>query len=220
MPPRSTIKAHEFIDTDLVPDEPSSSPRRSSNQAGRPVQQVPTKAELQARVEQTRQQMQDLQRQQELLDKERRELEELRAREEEFEEGKREMLAELIRCIGMIEQEEFDLNKRTSLLSHFRESFQACLHQLNSIRETEWTSGELKTELSKAAMVLDGVRAELNKGRAQLTLGEGQDLPISSSGADGNRDLQFGLEFRRGLARSLPLILFGLIVLLVWLLRS
>ncbi len=209
------MKTPEFIDTDLLPATPSSSSADTSVKSALNASQG--RAEIDARVEQARQQMLELRRQQDELERERQELEELRRKEEEFESGKAEMLDELSRTIGMIEQEEFELNKRSGMLLNCREVYQDYIRQLQEIRENEWSGNELKGHLVKAVAVVDSARSELNKGRAQLNLlGEGPVklvhdpiyAPSLSEAAHKETEaFNFKLEFQRGLARHLALII-------------
>ncbi len=221
------MRTQEFIDKDLISATPVEMSTGNSD-SGRLPPSVGTNGcdEPAARIEQARQQMLELRRQLEELDRERQELEELRRREEEFENGKTEMLEELSRTITMIEQEEFELNKRSTLLSNFREVYQGYVHQLQDIRESEWAGGELKSQLAKAFSVVEAARAELNKGRAHLSfLGEGPlqlasgpppaTVVQSSAVATSGSAFSFESEFYRGLARSLPLILFGAVALIL-----
>jgi chromosome segregation ATPase len=229
------MKSSEFIDTDLDTLDSNNGKSGSGNGAKNTAANSMTpngRAEIDARVEQARQQMLDLRRQQEELEKERQELEDLRRREEEFERGKIEMLDELSRTIGVIEQEEFEHHKSSTSLANFREIYQDYVRQLNDIRETEWTSLDLKTQLNKAFAVVEASRAELNKGRAQLTcLGDGpmklsmdnDNAPsrtMSSSLSAQEASFDFALEVKKGIARNLGLIILAVVALLYLLLHN
>lgn len=221
------MKTKDFVDPDLVITDASSSgpgaPFRPSSSSS------PSRAEIDARVEQARQQMLELRRQQEELERERQELEELRRREEEFEHGKAEMLEALGRAVATIEKEEFELNKKTTSLADFRQLFQEHVRKLQDIHENEWRGEELKAQLAQAVSVVESSRAELNRGRAQLSfLGEGpvrletdEALRGSNAGAEApaSAGFDFASEFQRGLARSLPFLILGAIALIFWLLR-
>ncbi len=208
------MKSQDFVDTDVISQERATGAAKSASGAqGR--------AEIDVRVEQARQQMLELRRQQDDLERQRQELEELRRREEEFEKGKAEMLEELARTVTHIEQEEFEINKRSTALGSFRESYQDLIRQLQGIHENEWSGDELKTQLNKAAAVVETAKAELNKGRAQLEfLGDGpvkfeSDLFAPPGGTSAPSSFDFKMEFMRGLARSLPLIVALLIALVL-----
>ncbi len=220
------MKTQEFIDTDLVSSTPSSDERTAS--VGKASPQVSqSQAETHARIEQARQQILELRRQQDELERLRQELEDLRRREDEFEHGKIEMLEELSRTITSIEQEEFELNKRAAMLVSFRELYQDYIRQLSDIHENEWSQDELKTHLTKAVSVVDAARAELNKGRAQLSfLGEGPIKLAADTATPSSlpsiipsmeTSFNFKLEFQKGLARSLPFIIALVCILILWL---
>lgn len=219
------MKVQEFVDTDVEtsPTRLADSPATSSNPSTRNAAQVSHgRVEIDARVEQARQQMLELRRQQELLEKERQELEELRKRQEDFENGKAEMMEELTKMITSIEQEEFELTKRTSLLGSFRDLYRDYVRQLNEIRESEWSGNDIKAQLAKAVAVVEAARDEVNKGRAQLNLTKEGPMKLSTDLISGapvatRQIFDFQLEFQRGLARSLPLILTGLILALLFL---
>ena len=219
------MKTTEFIDTDLENITTSSTASSTAKSYQSPVQSQ-GRAEIDARVEQARQQMLELRRQQEELERQRQELEDLRRREEDFEKGKAEMLEELSRAVVTIEQEEFELNKRSTTLTNCREVFQDYVRQLQDIHETEWVGDEIKGHLSKAVSIVEAARAELNKGRAQLSfLGEGpvklqNDLLAPSAPATSQpAAFDFTQEMMRGFARQLPLIGLGALALLIWLMR-
>ena len=220
------MKTQEFIDTDLV--STTSSPKAGAPNSGRASLHVSqTQAEVNARTEQARQQLLELRRQQDETERMRQELEDLSRRHEEFQRGKIEMLEELSRTINQIEQEEFELNKRAAMLASFRGLYQDYVRQLIDIRENEWSPDELKTQLAKAVSLLDIAHAELNKGRAQLSsLAENHfKLAMDTSPPSSlpsivptpETPFNFKLEFQRGLARSLPLIISLLLLAMLWL---
>lgn len=217
------MKTQEFVDTDLV-----SGASRGGTIPGAEksiVQASTSQVEIDSRVEEARQQILELRRQQDELEKLRQELEDLRRRQEEFENGKAQMLEELSRTITRIEQEEFEVNQRALLLTNSRELYQDYVRQLHDIRESEWARDDLKAQLAKAVAVVEAARAEMNKGRAQLTfLGDGpvksaQDSSPAATPVIEMADrgpFNFKVEFQRGLARSLPLIItLGLIALIL-----
>lgn len=218
------MKSREFIDPDLEIADASKSDAGASKASG---SSSPSRAEIDARVEAARQQMLELRRQQDDLEREQKELEDLRRREEEFEIGKSEMLEELGRAVASIEKEEYELNKQSSALAEFRQSFQEHIVKLQEIRESEWRGDEVKARLAKAVATVESSRAELNRGRAQLAfLGEGPvrleadaALRGTSSEAAGGASVafNFALELQRGFARSLPILILGAIALILWL---
>ena len=217
------MKSREFVDPDLVIPDASKSDAGALKSSG---SSSPSRAEIDARVEAARRQMLELRQQQDDLEREQKELEDLRRREEEFELGKSEMLEELGRAVASIEKEEYELNKQSSSLAEFRQSFQEHIVKLQEIRESEWHGDEVKARLAKAVATVEGARAELNRGRAQLTfLGEGPirleaDAALRGAAATASGDVRafnFAFELQRGFARSLSILILGAIALLLWL---
>jgi chromosome segregation ATPase len=226
------MNSQEFVDPDLVSTgNPASS---SAPQSGRVSSMTsPSRAELDSRVEQARQQMLQLRHQQEELERQRQDLEDLRRRVEEFEHGKAEVLELLSRTITEIEKEEFETNKRVSALTSFRDVFQDYVNQLHDLRQSEWNADEIKNQLPQALAVLEAARTELNKARSHLEfLAEN---PVASSAAftapaapvaqnntyysaEPAGFLNFKAELLRGFARSIPLLVVLLILAIVLLL--
>ena len=81
------MNSQEFVDPDLVStgNPPGNTPPPSGRVS---TMTSPSRAELDSRVEQARQQMLQLRHQQEELERQRQDLEDLRRRVEEFEHGK------------------------------------------------------------------------------------------------------------------------------------
>lgn len=227
------MNSQEFVDPDLV--STGSSSGSSPPPSGR-VSSIssPSRAELDSRVEQARQQMLELRRQQEELEHQRQDLEDLRRRVEEFEHGKAEVIEQLTRTISEIEKEEFETNKRVSALTSFRDVFQDYVNQLHDLRQSEWNADEIKNQLPQAMAVLEAARTELNKGRTHLDfLAENPvTSPTFSSNAPSNSTspsyyasepagrFDFKSEFMRGLARYLPLLIVLAIIAVILLFRG
>lgn len=219
------MKSPEFIDTDLESSLSSGTKIPSTTLSKMSASSASPRVEIDARVEQARQQMLELRRQQDELERQRQDLEELRRRQEDFEAGKTEMLEALSRTVTMIEHEEFELNKKSTLLTNFREVYQDYVRQLQDIREVEWSPDDLKAQLAKAFSVVETARAEVNKGRAQLEfLGEGPvrtmensaAMPVINVSSPQTVPFDFKEEMMRGFARYLPLIILGVIALIMF----
>src|SRR5262245_15142347 len=89
---------------------------------GRP----PTREELETRVGETQQRLLDLKRMQEELERERTALEEARRRRSEYQTGREEMLQNLTRGVGLLEEAEFnsrrDAEQMAKTLTELREA--------------------------------------------------------------------------------------------------
>lgn len=178
---------------------------------------------LDSQVQKAQEQLLQLKRQQEQIEKQKRELEELSRRQEELERGRAEMTDKLTRSLVVVEREAYDTQKRLEQLRGMRESFGQHLQLIEAIDPKTWNPADLHKELSRALSTVDDARAEYAQQRSRLQAANEKtgnaDLPEAASDvADlihGGRT--FGQWLQIGFAFSLPLILFGIaVVLFFW----
>ncbi|MEO5720908.1 MAG: hypothetical protein ABIR71_05480 [Chthoniobacterales bacterium] len=177
---------------------------------------------LDSQVQKAQEQLFLLKKQQEQIEKQKRELEELSRRQEELERGRGEMTDKLARALVVLEREAFDSQKKLEQLRATRESFEQHLALLESIDPKDWNSADLHKELSRALSAVDDARAEYSQQRSRLTATTTNDsgevaLPDAATDSPlggGNGFLQW---MQIGFALTLPLIVFGIIALLLFL---
>src|SRR5213594_1949776 len=102
-----------FVDGDFQPSKKSSFSVSSSRTVNRP----PTREELDSRVGETQQRLMELKRMQEDLERERATLEEARRRRSEFQTGREEVLQNLTRGLGLLEEAEFNSRRDAEQLT-------------------------------------------------------------------------------------------------------
>src|SRR5262245_28580604 len=95
----SDYDASEFVDTDLQG-------QRASSSAGASLRRAPTREEVDSKVAEAQQKLMELKREQEALERERAGLEETRRRQMEFQTGRQEMIQNLTRGLGLLEESE------------------------------------------------------------------------------------------------------------------
>jgi hypothetical protein len=179
----------------------------------------PSSDELDSQVQRAQEQLLQLKRQQEAIEKQKRELEELSRKQDELEKGRAEMIEKLSRSLVVIERQTYDAEKRVEQLKSSAVAFSQHLRVLERINPKNWANGEdLNKELSKALSSVDDARVEYTKSITKINAGSEDEViePLGSQeygeyapGEEGN----FAAWFKRGLAFTLPLILFGLVVL-------
>lgn len=178
---------------------------------------------LDSQVQKAQEQLIALKRQQEQIEKQKRELEELSRRQEELERGRAEMTDKLSRSLVILEREGYDCQKKLEQIRVTHESFTQHLQLLEAIDPKSWNPAELPKELSRALSTVDDARAEFSQQRSRLEAGatiESSDMnlpeaaPELSGGLGGRNFVQW---MQIGLAVTLPLIIFGLIALVVFL---
>ena len=176
--------------------------------------------ELDNQVQRAQEQLLQLKRQQEMIERQKRELEELSRKQEELERGRAEMIEKFNRSVGVIERETYEAEKRVEQLRATRAAFLQHLDALEQINPKNWNHADLHKELSKALSSVDDARTEYNKSAGKINAKSDGEIipPVTTAGYDEVNEpgaMNFGLWLKRGLAFTLPLILFGIIALVI-----
>src|SRR5689334_13169700 len=100
----SDYDATEFVDTDF---QSHKSPQNAVSALAGALQRAPTREEVDSKVAEAQQKLTELKRAQEELERERSALEELRRRQMELQTGRQEMVQNLTRGLGLLEEAEF-----------------------------------------------------------------------------------------------------------------
>jgi hypothetical protein len=221
--------ATEFVDTDFhTPKSPyaSTTPSASAGNSFR----APTREEVDSKVNEAQQKLAELKRAQEELERERAALEEVRRRQSEFQTGRQEMIENLTRGLGLLEESEFSARREAEQMAKSIAEMRDALAKVQSINEEVWSKDNFNVELTRALTTLENARMEWNGARLKFSVLSGQSpTPKSSAGAPANAapSLLAPKSFlelcKLGLAFTWPLVgvaLLGLGVLVAILLRS
>jgi predicted RNase H-like nuclease (RuvC/YqgF family) len=176
---------------------------------------------LDSQVQKAQEQLLQLRRQADVIEKQKRELEELSRRQEELERGRAEMTDKLSRSLVILEREGYDCQKKLEQIRATHESFTQHLQLLESIEPKSWNPSELPKELSRALSTVDDARTEFSQQRSRLEAsGNGETgeigLPEVRTGTAGLGGKSFLEWMQIGFAVTLPLIIFALMALLVF----
>ena len=185
-----------------------------------PENQPDSPEELDNQVQRAQEQLLQLKRQQEMIERQKRELEELSRKQEELERGRAEMIEKLTRSMVTIERETYEAEKRVEQLRATNAAFLQHLDVLERINPKNWSNADLHKELSKALSSVDDARTEFNKSITKINAKADQEIipPATMGPYDGGKEtgaVNFGLWLKRGLAFTLPLIVFGVIALVI-----
>lgn len=171
-------------------------------------------------VQRAQEQLIQLKRQQELIEKQKRELEEMSRRQEQLQEGRAEMVEQFTRSLVVLERETYDAQKRVEQLKTINESFVQHLAILEAINPKNWENADINKELNKALSAVDDARAEYAKSRAVINAETNEEVlapagtdPYHHAGQAAPGDFMAWLV--NGFAFTLPLLLFGVILLIV-----
>ena len=205
--------ATEFIDTDF---QAHKSPFATPTSASDPLR-APTRDEVDRKVVEAQQKLAELKRAQEDLERERSSLEELRRRQLEFQNGRQEMVHNLTRGLGLLEEAEFNSRRDAEQMVKTIADFRDALNKIQAVHDESWTKENFHVELTRALTTIENARMEWNSARLKLPALAGESAqkkseaeavpkPIVSPFAN----LSFGELCKIGLAMTWPLLMVAL----------
>jgi hypothetical protein len=194
----------EFVDTDFqTPKPPFATP-------------APTRDDVDRKVVEAQQKLAELKRAQDSLERERSALEELRRRQTEFQTGRQEMIHNLTRGLGLLEEAEFNTRRDAEQMVKTIADFRDALTKIEAVHDETWTKENFPTELTRALTAIENARMEWNTARLKLPALSPEALkktevetapPAATSPLTG---LSFGELCKIGLAMTWPLVLAAL----------
>lgn len=200
--------ATEFIDTDF----------RAHKSPGAGDQfRAPTREEVDRKVVEAQQKLAELKRAQEELERERSSLEELRRRQLEFQNGRQEIVHNLTRGLGLLEEAEFNARRESEQMAKTIADFRDVLSKVEAIREDQWSNETFNVELTRALTAVENARMEWNSARLKVPALAGEsakkpetaNTPAPAAPAP-FLNLSFWQLCKFGLAITWPVLLVGL----------
>jgi predicted nuclease with TOPRIM domain len=182
----------------------------------------PSRSELDAKVVDAQQKLAELRRAQEELERERAVVEESRRRFAEYQAGREEMLQDLTRGLGLIEESELAARRDAEQMARSITGLRDALEKVKSLQDSNWTQENWKIELTRALTTLENARMEWNGARLKwpvLTQTPVATQPEEQTTAPLLAGAGFWQLCRCGMALTWPLALLGLLILLVLLFR-
>lgn len=174
--------ATEFVDTDFqTPKSPYATPATAT--VAPAAFRAPTREEVDSKVTEAHQKLAELKRAQEELERERATLEEVRRRQAEFQNGRTEMLQNLTRGLGLLEEAEFAARRDAEQMSKTIADMRDSLGKVQAINEEGWSKNDFNMELTRALTTLENARMEWNSARLKFTVLSGQPANVSASAA-------------------------------------
>ena len=227
----SKFDESDFVDRDLEAAHETAAPSPEPEPFPEDSPPPPSAEELTERVSETQQKLAELKQRQEELERERTEIEEARRRRSELSTGREEMVQNLTRGIGLLEEAELSSGRTAEQLSRTVADLRTSLDKINLINEEEWTDENWSVELTKALTTIENSRMEWNGARLKWPLLDGETelapsgasitQPVQPADRPGLDQLSFGQLSKLGLAFTWPLVLVGIaIVVLLLLSRS
>ena len=210
----SEYDATEFVDTDFQTRKSSQS--AMSALAGA-MQRAPTREEVDLKVADAQQKLAELKRAQDELERERSALEELRRRQNEFQTGRQEMIHNLTRGLGLLEEAEFNSRRDAEQMAKSLADLREGLARVEAVHEEAWTKETFNVELTKALTAIENARMEWNGARLKFpVLSAAPKEASAETGAEASAAVSFaGKNFaelcKLGLALTWPLALVALL---------
>ena len=133
-------------------------------------------------LREAQQKLAELKRAQEELERQRAALEETRRRQMEFQTGRQEMIQNLTRGLGLLEEAEFSARRDAEQMAKALVDLRDALAKVQAIHEEAWTKDNFNTELTRALTALENARMEWNAARLKFPVLSGP-APDGSAGA-------------------------------------
>lgn len=214
----SPFDPSDFEDHEYKPSSETHFQGGTTSQTGGTLpQRPPTREEVDNQVGEMQKRISDLHRQQEKLERERANLEETRRRQLEFENSRTELVDQLTRGVGVLEEEEIDSRRALDALSSAHADLKLALEKVLALREENWTSENFQMELNRALTTLDNARMEWNSVRVKYPSVERTPEEAETAAHEASRQNNPFLQpqdwpqlFRLGIALTWPLVLLGL----------
>ncbi len=173
----SDYDATEFVDGDF---QAHKSPFSATAADASQLQRAPTREEVDSRVADAQQKLAELKRAQEGLERERAALEETRRRQMEFQTGRQEMVHNLTRGLGLLEEAEFSARRDAEQMAKALADLRDALSKIEAFHEETWTKDNFEVELTRALTTLENARMEWNASRMKFQVLSG---PLAESDA-------------------------------------
>ena len=207
---------NEFVDTDFQAHKSPYGSTATSNPF-----RAPSREEVDSKVSEAQQKLAELKRAQEELERERAALEEVRRRQAEFQTGRGEMIQNLTRGLGLLEEAEFAARREAEQMAKCISDLRDALNKVQSIHEEGWTKDNFNVELTRALTTLENARLEWNGARLKYPVLSGQahepgtspSPSISPASEPPLAQRSFGELCKLGLAFTWPLALIALLAL-------
>ena len=162
------------------------------------------------------------------LEREKATVEESRRRFSEFQTGREEMLHELTRSLGLLEEAQLDAQRDAEQMTRSMDDLRDALTKVDSLVEVDTHDEDWKVLLTRNLTTIENARMELNSARLKWTLLSGirdderQDFiaPVQPGQTGLPLPKSFGQLCLWGLALTWPMLLIGTAITAVLLLRG
>jgi len=205
----------EFVDGDFQPQKSQYAVPSGSLSP----QRAPTLQEVDSQVLERQQKIAELARAKEAKERELASLEETRRRQLEFKTGRQEMLQNLTRGLGLLEEAEFSARRDAEQMAKALADLKDALAKVEAMQEESWSGENFEIELTRGLTAVENARMEWNAARLKFPVLSGQ---LAAQPANGSEDgapaleslseIGFGRLCRLGFALTWPLAAAALVL--------
>jgi len=165
----------------------------------------------------------ELNRAREKLEREKATVEESRRRFSEFETGREEMIHEITRSLGLLEESQMDAQREAEQMARTMNDLRDAISKVELLEDVDTHDEQWKVVLTRNLTTIENARMELNSARLKwplLTSGQESSSPPLITTASGNPNglplpKSFGELCLWGLAFTWPILLIGTVILAV-----
>ena len=207
----------DFVDSDFQAHK-TPMPATTATVTGGATQRAPTREEVDSKVVEAHQKLAELKRAQEDLERERAALEETRRRRMEFETGRQELVHNLTRGLGLLEEAEFNSRRDAEQMAKALTDLREALHKIEAIKEDSWNKDNFGVELTRALTAVENARMEWNSARLKFPVLSGENSNAARPGSPARApeaypfaNRSFGHWCKLGLALTWPIVLVVLL---------
>ncbi|SRR5581483_5538425 len=216
----SDYDATEFVDSDFQATKKAGYTAATAVTAA--AGRAPTREEVDSKVSEAQQKLSELKRIQEELERERAGLEETRRRQIEFQTGRQEVIQNLTRGVGLLEEAEFSARRDAEQMAKSLADMKEALARVEGTSEEAWSRENFAVELTRGLTAIENARMEWNAARLKFPILSGQvQQPEGTETAQAPSNPFAGQGFfglcKIGLALTWPLVVVAVLALGVFL---
>ena len=164
-----------------------------------------------------------LNRAREKLEREKATVEESRRRFTEFETGREEMMHEITRSLGLLEEAQMDAQREAEQMARTMDDLRDALSKVETLEDVDTHDEQWKILLTRNLTTIENARMELNSARLKWSLLSSEQKSFSpplittASGSSNGIPLpgSFGELCLWGLAFTWPILLIGTVIVAV-----
>ena len=184
--------------------------------------------ELDNQVSSLQTKLAELNRARDKLEREKATVEESRRRFAEFQTGREEMMHELTRSLGLLEEAQLDAQREAEQMARTMDDLRDALAKVDVLEEVDTHDQQWKVHLTRNLTTIENARMELNSARLKWPLlsGDPNDdrefyaAPTPGAAPGLPMPKSFGQLCLWGLALTWPVLLIGVAIIAVWLLKG